>query len=581
MKQLSRKILNGSVVILMAMGMLAAIPFNAAAAATTLKEDIQVAPGIDYRDVRLADTVSHQALKVMEIDLNAPYTKVDVGVPSALNKLERTTAQAQRYTQEGNTVVGAINASFFYSGTAMNLVSKNNRLVHSGEVFPGEDKYVNEPIAFGLNSAGKGIIDHYNLNISYIHNGSQSPITGTNKARYANNTILYTSDFPGGYTGTNIYGTEVIVTLPMAPDLEFGSTVEGTVEAIRKEGDPTSTQIPVNGFVLSGNGVGSDALKTIKVGDPISLNINVDDKWKDSAFMLASGPMLVKGGQVSLSMDSKSPNAGTRAPRTAVAIDKTGSKVFFVTVDGRQSDYSNGMNLTEFARYLVSMGADRALNLDGGGSTTMAVRFPGSEELTLANSPSDGYERSVSTILMAVSTAPKPVFNDVGVSFWAFKEIDELVKKGTIKGFPDLSFRPDEPITRSHAAVMLTREMGLNTAIISNPGFDDVLENDPYYKDIAAAENAGLLKGRGQGVFAKDSNLTRAEMAAIIQRAFNIPVTSQSFYPDLASHHWAFNSINAVTQQKIAGGYPDGKYKPDNQVTRAEFSAFIYRANIR
>jgi Phosphodiester glycosidase/S-layer homology domain len=547
--------------------------------AAMVKEQFKVSEGIDYKDVRLSNTITNQAVRVMEINVNNPYTKVEVGVPSSLNKLERTTTNALRNHREGHAVVGAINASFFYSGTAMNLVSKDNRLVHAGEIFEGEDKYVNEPIAFGINANGKGIIDHYQIDMNYIHSGKGYSITSTNKARSVNNTILYTSDFPSNYTNTNAYGTEVVVTLPSAPTLEFGSTVKGTVKAVRHEGDTTKTAIPTNGFVLSGHGTGSDSLKNIKVGDSISLSINVDSKWKSSSFMLASGPMLVKNGKVSLTMDPNSPSARTRAPRTAVAIDRTGEKVFFVTVDGRQSGYSNGMNLTEFAEYLVSLGAYRALNLDGGGSTTMAVRYPGTDKVKVANSPSDGYERSVSTILMAVSTVPKPIFKDVKHSFWASYEIEKLVNKGTIAGYPDNTFRPNLSISRSHAAVLLTRELGLDTSNVTNPGFKDIKPTDKYYKEIAAAENAGLLKGRGKGLFAKDSQLTRAEMAIILRKAFNIPDTDQSYYPDLKSSHWAYSSVNAITHHNIAGGYPDGTFKPNNPVTRAEFSVFLYRAN--
>ncbi|MFP3339096.1 phosphodiester glycosidase family protein, partial [Micrococcus sp. SIMBA_131] len=88
-------------------------------------------------------------------------------------------------------------------------------------------------------------------------------------------------------------------------------------------------------------------------------------------------------------------------------MDSTGNRVFFVTVDGRQPGYSTGMNLKEFANYLVGLGANYALNLDGGGSTTMVTRKVGDELASLTNSPSDGFERSVSAILQAVSTAPQ------------------------------------------------------------------------------------------------------------------------------------------------------------------------------
>src|SRR5699024_4112855 len=76
-----------------------------------------------------------------------------------------------------------------------------------------------------------------------------------------------------------------------------------------------------------------------------------------------------------------------------------------VTVDSR-AGYSNGMSLTQFADYLVSQGYDRALNFDGGGSTTMGIRNYGSNQVVLANRTSNSAQRSTSAILEAVSTAP-------------------------------------------------------------------------------------------------------------------------------------------------------------------------------
>ena len=384
------------------------------AEAATIHDQFRVSGGVHYKDTRLTS----QAVRTLEINLNDPFTKVDVGYPGAFNSLSRTTAQAHAHHQPGNLVVGAVNANFFhieqslYYGMPMNLVSKDNQLVHAGKVYGSKANYVNEPIAFGIDSAGKGLIDYYKLDLHFLHNGKKHEITSTNREREAGTTILYTSQFPYSNTRTNEWGTEVAITFDSTPMLEFGSTVTGTISQIRAldKADHTKTppplSIPKNGFVLSGSGIGSTNLEGVKIGDEITLSVDVDAKWKNSAFMLASGAMLVKDGKVALSMDPKSTNANQRAPRTAVALDRTGSKVFFVTVDGRQKGYSTGMSLTEFAQHLVNMGVDRALNLDGGGSTTMATRKTGEEKVTLSNSPSDGRERAVSAVLMAISTAP-------------------------------------------------------------------------------------------------------------------------------------------------------------------------------
>ncbi len=77
-----------------------------------------------------------------------------------------------------------------------------------------------------------------------------------------------------------------------------------------------------------------------------------------------------------------------------------GNELLIVTVDGRQPGYSEGMTLSEFAKFLLSLGCTDAMNLDGGGSTTMVVRG------RIVNSPSDGSERKVANALALFSLAP-------------------------------------------------------------------------------------------------------------------------------------------------------------------------------
>ena len=126
----------------------------------------------------------------------------------------------------------------------------------------------------------------------------------------------------------------------------------------------------------------------------------------DAQYILAGGPLIVKDGAVNISMPDDTSFASSRQPRTAVAVDSTGKRVFLVTVDGRQSRYSNGASLQDLGSYLISKGASAAINLDGGGSSTMVVRQPGGYSPLLVNRPSDGAERKVSAILQVVNTAP-------------------------------------------------------------------------------------------------------------------------------------------------------------------------------
>ncbi len=115
------------------------------------------------------------------------------------------------------------------------------------------------------------------------------------------------------------------------------------------------------------------------------------------------GTFLIRDGQIVVSHSDNYTNE--RHSRTAVGITADGQVVFMV-LDGRQEPVSCGGSYQEIAQIMLEAGCVEAVNLDGGGSTTYLAKQEGQDELSLVNSPSDGVERSVSTSLIMVSTAP-------------------------------------------------------------------------------------------------------------------------------------------------------------------------------
>ena len=113
-------------------------------------------------------------------------------------------------------------------------------------------------------------------------------------------------------------------------------------------------------------------------------------------------PVLVRAGAIRPGVDSGGAFATSRHPRTAVGIARDGKRVMLVTVDGRQKPYSDGMTLREIAELMLVLGARDALNLDGGGSTTMVVANAAGVP-SVVNRPSDaGGERPVGNALAIV-----------------------------------------------------------------------------------------------------------------------------------------------------------------------------------
>ncbi|WP_121253851.1 phosphodiester glycosidase family protein [Nocardioides ferulae] len=144
---------------------------------------------------------------------------------------------------------------------------------------------------------------------------------------------------------------------------------------------------PLKGVQLVGRDDGARQLRRLRVGSAAHV------RW-----WLAGGPRMAIGGNLYLIREGVQLPIDDREmhPRTAVGIDRDTGEVLLLTVDGRQS-FSRGMTMVELARTMMDLGADEALNLDGGGSTTMAVRRAGG--LRVVNSPSDGSQRSVPNAL--------------------------------------------------------------------------------------------------------------------------------------------------------------------------------------
>ena len=204
--------------------------------------------------------------------------------------------------------------------------------------------------------------------------GRTLTILGMNRQRITNDLVLFNRNFGSG-TRTNEHGREVRIRQGRA------------VEISAKGNMPLDN----NSLVLSGHGVNADALAHVKRGDRVTVSQTLGSRVADEARMVVgAGPLLLEKGQVNVRIreEAIAPDiAFGRAPRTGAGITADGT-VLLMVVDGR-SQYSAGMTLKEFARYLKRFGAVSAVNFDGGGSSEMVL------DGKIMNRPSDGSERPV------------------------------------------------------------------------------------------------------------------------------------------------------------------------------------------
>ena len=142
--------------------------------------------------------------------------------------------------------------------------------------------------------------------------------------------------------------------------------------------------------------------------------------------------------------------------------------------------------------------------------------------------------------------------------------------KSYIKGYSDNTFRPNNSVSRAEAATMIGRLIK-GSGDFDNDGitlFTDI-ENEWYSGAILFVSEKNLIKGYSDNTFRPNKNITRAEFATIIANYLGDIDVNNSALKDI-NNHWAKNSINKVYSKSIINGYPDKTFRPDLDITRAE-----------
>ncbi|WP_223637272.1 S-layer homology domain-containing protein [Planococcus sp. 4-30] len=168
------------------------------------------------------------------------------------------------------------------------------------------------------------------------------------------------------------------------------------------------------------------------------------------------------------------------------------------------------------------------------------------------------------------------LFDDVFANHPFAFEIAYLYEEGIINGYPDGTFRPDDPVTRAHAVAMIGRALNLDDTPRST-GFRDVPASHRFSGYIASAAEEEIIYGFANNYFRPDWTVTRGQTAAILDRAFYFPEAPDNNFRDMSKNHFAFDAVSRLAHQGVARGYPDNTFRPDVPVTRAQFSAFLAR----
>lgn len=392
--------------------------------------------------------------------IEADLTNKDLSLELLKNEkgIDKTDTVLNLAKKEEGTVA-AINGDFFSNykngqSFSLGIEIKDGKLLQS---------HIQENMAAGFVQDGK-------LDFSYIKfssnvkmaNEAVLPISHINKPTdYYGALLMYTADFNGGVSPFFPYGITV-VTIENDVVTGKGVSLGGTVP------------IPQNGYILAIDDIMTPILDiNTSVGDKIELTVAAEPSIEKVNAAFGGGTLLLKDGQ-------KTPITHTvngNAPRTAIGTNGDGSKIYMITVDGRQ-DISRGVSLEVLQDICLELGCVNAMNFDGGGSTNMVGKTLENAQLHTLNSPSEN-RKVINAVGISSSAVPQKVS---GFKITAQSDVILSGDSTKIKVIPyDANFNTPLP---------LTDEIKWEA--------DGKIENDAYYPQSGGNHTIKLLYGGEQ-----------------------------------------------------------------------------------
>jgi hypothetical protein len=368
-----------------------------------------IADGVVHR--RIIRAAGPWVINVVEVDLRNPDLVVESEHAGGIIRgRERTSSIARRESRPHHEVLAAVNADFFDLKTGEN---ENNQIVR-GQVEKGLaltqspfDQFDNVHSQFAITTGRKPLIDRFVLDAAWLSRWGPVSVSAVNTVPFSDALVLF-NPYYGDTTPRDTLSTGV-AELPLALAGRRGDTllyrVRGPARPGGAEGESGAgaggTPIPRDGAVLAGYGASGAAVRIIAGKPFVRIVLAMSPRRGEIRTLVGGWPRIVRDGRnVAAAADSVEGTfpsfAAKRHNRTAVGFSRDSTTLYLVAVDGR-SKASVGMTLTELGDELLALGAYQALNLDGGGSTTMVVKG------RVVNTPTDSTgERAVGNALLVV-----------------------------------------------------------------------------------------------------------------------------------------------------------------------------------
>ncbi len=540
---------------------------------------------------------------------------------------KRDAFEAAEYMKENGLVpMLGINASYFSLQTGVPM----GHVISEGRLLSSDSAEIN---SLGFMEDGTAFIAPLSVEVMLETEQGSVGISNINKYNVA--TIpwitLYNSDF-GEHTENDVEALSLIIDTK-DEKLVNGEKIEA--EVVDKFVYTGGLAIEEGKMILSINTDGSyeyhyKLLDSVGVGDKIKLTCHYkgDERWEKAQHAIGSqNEVLLKDGEVAPDL------AKGAAPRTAVGITADGNVLFYV-IDGRQEGHSYGAKLETVANRLKELGCVDAINFDGGGSSAIVGVYPGAEDMSVINSPSDGRLRSVTNFIFLKNnkkpdgelfgiyvtpqqdkylTGTKAELSSYGYDKEFYRvdaeDVEFSVSGESVIDGSTVTFIGNEKVeitaTSGDVSTVSTNEVydtpdGIEL-LVSGENVKTLAVNTDTELELSAEAYIGYTKLIADSdcfAYALEGDIGSIENNIFTARAdkttkgkiivsagkksVEIPVkviNNDYIFGDI-TEHWAREMIRDMAIEGAVSGYetdesPDPLFMPDNNITRAEFAVLL------
>lgn len=355
----------------------------------------EIAPGVTYESAQVQTPNGTATTHLLTVRL--AEAKVDLLHPGAVAAADRTSDLAN-----AQNALAGVNADFFnitseHDGVAATKSSVGPAIAAGKDLKaavpdgqrhgPGLADGTSTKDVFGVGTDGNARVGTLELAGTASSAKGDFDLEGLNQYAIAVDGIgAFNQDWGSMSRARSTCGTDNDRDAPCSDNVEEVVVTDGVVASGAEQ--PGSGEIPANSVVLLGREGGADELEQLEKGDKVAVDYELTPAGSPDFGFAVGGAPILRDGKVLGGVDGN-----TYAPRTSAGVSADGKTVYLAVVDGRGA--SVGMSLEGLADWQHDNGADDAVNLDGGGSSTLVARESGEDKVSVRNTPSGGEQRQV------------------------------------------------------------------------------------------------------------------------------------------------------------------------------------------